>query len=349
MTTEGDPSAREGAADDVWTYRGYRLRASEFTTAMVHFYRGELARSNTWRLRLDTTTNWAVITTGAVLSLTFGAELLPHFVLLIELALVLLFWWMESRRYRHYELWAYRVRLMETDFFAAMLLPPFAPGPQWADKLSSSLLTPEFPITMLEALGRRFRRNYQWLILLLIVAWLAKLAVHPIPVTGWEMIVERAVIGRVTGVIVMSIVLGGSLLLLLAAWATVNLRETTSEVLPHGVPGINLEGVELPIQLTRRERLAIIITQRGQEVAESLMGNLHRGVTSLDGVGCFTGESRNILLCAITPQQVNALQKLVRLADPTAFVIINQAHEVMGRGFEPLSKYAPRASAGRSE
>ncbi len=347
MTTEGSPPEHNGDEGDVWTYRGYHLRSSEFTTAMVHFYRGELSRSNTWRLRLDTTTNWAVITTGAALSLAFGTELLPHFILLIELALVLLFWWMESRRYRHYELWAYRVRLMETDFFAAMLIPPFAPGPQWADKLSTSLLTPEFPITMLEALGRRFRRNYQWIILLLVVAWLSKLAVHPVPASAWDMIAARAAIGRVPGLFVIVAVLGISLVLLIAAWVTVNLQETTSEVLPHGVPALNLDGVELPVQLTRRERLAIIITQQGSAVAASLMGNLHRGVTSLDGTGCFTGETRNVLLCAIAPQQVNVLQKLVRQVDPNAFVIINQAHEVLGKGFEPLSKKPSQPAAGR--
>lgn len=346
MSTEGYPPAREGDEGDVWTYRGYHLRASEFTTAMVHFYRGELSRSNTWRIRLDTTTNWAVITTAAALSLAFGTELLPPFILLIELALVLLFWWMESRRYRHYELWASRVRLMETDFFAAMLIPPFAPGPQWAEKLSTSLLTPDFPITMLEALGRRFRRNYQWIVMLLVVAWLSKLAIHPVPAGEWTTMVTRAAIGSVPGALVIGVVLGGSLVLLITAWLTVSLQETTSEVLPHGVPGLSLEGVELPVQLTRRERLAIIITRQGEAVADSLMGNLHRGVTSLDGTGCFTGESRNVLLCAVAPQQVNALQKLVRLVDPGAFVIINQAHEVMGKGFEPLSKKASQPAAG---
>ncbi len=50
--------------ESVWSYRGYHLRSSKFTTAMVHFYRAEIQRSNTWRMRLDNTTNWAVITIG---------------------------------------------------------------------------------------------------------------------------------------------------------------------------------------------------------------------------------------------------------------------------------------------
>ncbi len=48
-----------------------KLAPAEFNTALVHFYRGEVQRSNVWRSRLDATTNWAVITAGATLSFTF--------------------------------------------------------------------------------------------------------------------------------------------------------------------------------------------------------------------------------------------------------------------------------------
>jgi uncharacterized membrane protein len=55
---------------------------------MVHFYRGEVQRSNTWRNRLDTTTNWAVITAGATLSFAFSSTANPHFVIPINSVLV---------------------------------------------------------------------------------------------------------------------------------------------------------------------------------------------------------------------------------------------------------------------
>ncbi|HRQ25076.1 MAG TPA: DUF2270 domain-containing protein, partial [Anaerolineales bacterium] len=55
----------EESDEAVWTYRGYRMKSSEFTTAMVHFFRAEVQRANVWRQRLDTTTNWAVVVTGA--------------------------------------------------------------------------------------------------------------------------------------------------------------------------------------------------------------------------------------------------------------------------------------------
>src|SRR5689334_25399312 len=91
-----------------------RMTPSEFNTAMVHFYRGEVQRSNTWRNRLDTTTNWAVITAGATLSFAFSSNGNPHFVIPINSVLVAFFLFMEARRYRYYEIWSSRVRVIET-------------------------------------------------------------------------------------------------------------------------------------------------------------------------------------------------------------------------------------------
>jgi hypothetical protein len=75
-----------------------RMAPSEFNTAMAHFYRGEVTRSNTWRTRLDTTTYWAVLTAGATLSFTFSSPLSPHFVIPINSILVAVFLVMEARR-----------------------------------------------------------------------------------------------------------------------------------------------------------------------------------------------------------------------------------------------------------
>ena len=162
---EGNKS--ETSEEPVWTYRGYRLKTSEFVTAMVHLFRAEIQRANVWRQRLDATTNWAVVTTGAVISIAFSQSSVHHGIIILNTLLVMLFLFIESRRYRYYELWSYRVRLMETDFYAAMLVPPFHPSPEWAESLAENLLSPSFPISMWEALGRRLRRNYFWIFLIL--------------------------------------------------------------------------------------------------------------------------------------------------------------------------------------
>jgi len=115
-----------------------RMSPAEFNTAMIHFYRGEVQRSNTWRNRLDTTTNWAVITAGATLSFVFSSPNNPHFVIPINSILVAIFLLMEARRYRYYEIWSSRVRILETGYFATILTPENRPADEaWAEHLAA--------------------------------------------------------------------------------------------------------------------------------------------------------------------------------------------------------------------
>jgi len=234
-TKQGEWSRPPGE-EAVWTYRGYQMRGGEFNTAMVHFFRAEIARSNIWRQRLDATTNWAVITTGATISFAFtsrgAASGVDHGVIILNTLLVTVFLIIEARRYRYYELWSSRVRLMETDFYAAMLVPPFQPAPDWAETLAESLLHPRFPITRSEAFGRRLRRNYILIYILLGAAWFLKIYLHPSSATDWPEFMERAAIGGVPGWLVLSMGLLFNLLVLAYGGLTVGLRDAAGEVLP---------------------------------------------------------------------------------------------------------------------
>src|SRR4030095_2763392 len=109
-----DPPAVEKSAAPNPTTLMRQMSPGEFNTALIHFYRGEIQRSNTWRNRLDTTTNWAVLTAGATLSFVFSSSSNPHFVIPINSILVALFLLMEASRYRYYEIWSSRVRILET-------------------------------------------------------------------------------------------------------------------------------------------------------------------------------------------------------------------------------------------
>src|ERR1044071_7771083 len=133
---------------------------AEFGTAMVHFYRGEITRANTWRNRLDTTTNWAVLTTGATLSFAFSSPTNPHFVILINTVLVGFFLFMEARRYRYYEIWSSRVRLVETGYFHAVSAPDAPQDDSWMALLLDDLQTPHFTITEWGAVARRVGPYY---------------------------------------------------------------------------------------------------------------------------------------------------------------------------------------------
>ena len=337
--------------EPVWTYRGYRLKTSEFVTAMVHFFRAEIQRANVWRQRLDTTTNWAVVATGATLSIAFGQADVHHSVILLNTLLVLWFLFIEARRYRYYELWSYRVRLMETDFYAAMLVPPFHPSPGWAESLAENLLTPHFPISIWEAFGRRLRRNYYWILLILYASWVAKIWLFPEPAAGLQEFIARSAVGPVSGqvMIVLGFILYGSLALI--ALATITMTRATGEVLPRFgdeaapvLPGEDGKAKGLRAFLApryrRRQLLALIITTKADAVSQRILAELGRGVTAMTGKGMYTGQERSVLMCALTVTEVHNLKTAVAKEDAQAFVIVSPAQEILGRGFNPLDETA---------
>jgi len=332
--------------EPVWTYRGYSIKASEFVTAMVHFFRAEISRANVWRQRLDTTTNWAVISTGAVLSIAFSQPNSHHGVIILSTLLVTWFLYMEARRYRYYELWSYRVRLMETDFYAAMLVPPFHPSADWAETLTESLLQPRFPISMWEAFGRRLRRNYLWLFIILGSSWFAKLWLYPTPASSISEMLNRGAIGPFQGWIISLAGIGYYAFLLFTSLFTIGMHKASGEVFPRfgpdeleaPIPKLNPEAWFRP-QHKRQQLLAFIVSDKGcaEDIAEGIMNHMHRGVTALKGTGMFTGEDRAILMCAITVTEVNNLKSITAKIQPGAFVITTNASEVFGRGFVPLN------------
>ena len=219
-----------------------KLSLSEFNTAMVHFYRGEIQRSNVWRNRLDATTNWAVITAGATLSFVFSSSDNPHFAIPINSILVTIFLFMEARRYRYYEVWANRVRVLETGYFAPMLSHrTVPPDKEWAEHISSDLINPHFTISEWEAVGRRLRSNYLWIFMLLALSWALKVYIHPFPIPTvgqdgkpvfWDMFFTRAEVGLAPGWMV---ILFGALFnatIFFLAFGTLKLRDASSEVQP---------------------------------------------------------------------------------------------------------------------
>src|SRR4051812_5741761 len=182
------------------------LTPSEFNTALVHLYRGEVARANTWRTRLDGTTNWAVLTTGATLSFAFSSPTNTHVMILLNSLLIWFFLLIEARRYRYYDLWRNRVRLMETEFFSGLLVPQRErnEADNWRELLAADLLQPHFNMTLWEAMSRRLRRNYSWIFVVLVVSWVIKVAIHPTTTSDPVVMLHRAAIGPISGELVLA-------------------------------------------------------------------------------------------------------------------------------------------------
>jgi uncharacterized membrane protein len=168
--------------------------------ALAHLYRGEVYRSTVWRTRLDNTTNWAVVTTGIALSATFSnAEASPLPMVLVGL-IVTVFLLFESRRYRYFNVWRARARLLETDFYAPMIRRErisFDTG--WNDLLAKDYCDPQYHISMVRALGRRLRRTYAWIFAIQAIAYYGKLAIHPTALSDLADLWARAAIGPLPG------------------------------------------------------------------------------------------------------------------------------------------------------
>jgi uncharacterized membrane protein len=153
----------------------YPSTAGEFITLLAHFHRAEIARMAGWRDRIDHTTNWAITVAGAMLSVSLSSSSAHHGVLIFAMVLVMLLLLIESRRYRFFDVYRSRVRRLERNYFAQMLSPEGKPEPDWARTLSEDLLQPRFKISLSQAMSRRLKRNYVWLFLILLLAWLLKI------------------------------------------------------------------------------------------------------------------------------------------------------------------------------
>lgn len=79
--------------------------------------------------------------------------------------------------------------------------------------------------------------------------------------------------------------------------------------------------------------VALIISDQFSTIIQAIEEKLDRGVTILDGHGGYSGAPKQVLLCAIRRKQVPQLKDLVREIDPDAFVILQEAHQVLGEGF----------------
>lgn len=81
-------------------------------------------------------------------------------------------------------------------------------------------------------------------------------------------------------------------------------------------------------------KAAFIITDKSDQVAETIMARLNRGVTGLAAKGMYSGEEKCMLYCVVSKKQIVEVKELVLQIDRNAFVIVTDAREVLGEGFQ---------------
>jgi len=87
-------------------------------------------------------------------------------------------------------------------------------------------------------------------------------------------------------------------------------------------------------------KVAIIISHEHKRIADAIGSQLHRGATFLHGEGAYSGTQKEVILTAVKKQQLAELKQLVVEIDPDAFIIVQEAHQVLGDGFARYSKHA---------
>lgn len=170
---------------------------------LVHFYRGVVGHADVWRQRMDATTNWAAATTAGMVTFAFGDQRAPHIVVLLAIGFNVIFLLMESRRYQIYDLWRRRFRTLNQYLIAPVLAPDETRDPAVIEahlaRIAADLGRTVPYLSLVDAIGYRLRRNYAYLLSIVVVAWIAKLELHPDPVGGSGVLFDRAAIGGIPG------------------------------------------------------------------------------------------------------------------------------------------------------
>lgn len=185
-------------------------KTREFTPAemgaLAHLYRGEVYRSTIWRTRLDTTTNWSIVTLGMAFSISFSSPEASALPLLLVGFLISTLMLLEARRYRYFNVWRARARYLEVHFYAPMLIDgDLHTEENWQKVLAEDYWRPEYHVSLLTAMGRRIRRNYLWILTVQMAAYIGKLVVHPTSAGSLGEIIDRANTGPLPGEVVIGI------------------------------------------------------------------------------------------------------------------------------------------------
>ena len=103
----------------------------------------------------------------------------------------------------------------------------------------------------------------------------------------------------------------------------------------YGVVALYIAGIVMDRMLYGLDSatVAYIISDRFKEIADTLVNDLDRGVTILQGQGAYSGAEKKVLMCAFKQRQIVSIKKMVKELDPSAFIIVCDAHEVLGDGF----------------
>ena len=85
-------------------------------------------------------------------------------------------------------------------------------------------------------------------------------------------------------------------------------------------------------------KVVLIISEHYEQITGFIMEKLDRGATYLEGTGSYSGAPRKVIMTVVKPAQIADLKEAVMAIDPKAFLVVQDAHQVLGEGFAHYSK-----------
>lgn len=151
--------------------------------------------------------------------------------------------------------------------------------------------------------------------------------------TGGSDVVARLLERKFSGVPI------GRLMLIVdgvvVALATLVYREVEGALYAALFIFVSMEVVDAIVYGRGGGKMVLIMSREPEAIAREVLTQMDRGVTFLKATGGYTGDDRQVLMCAVSRSEVFGLRQLVKRIDPTAFLIITSADEVRGEGFTP--------------
>lgn len=103
------------------------------------------------------------------------------------------------------------------------------------------------------------------------------------------------------------------------------------------ITGIVIDKVAMPLG-ANTAKIVMIISEKHEEIGKVILEQLEHGATLLTGTGMYTGYDRPVIMSVVSNQQLTTLTALVKQIDDKAFMVVQNAHQVLGEGFVPMSK-----------
>ncbi|MGZ4123890.1 MAG: YitT family protein [Tumebacillaceae bacterium] len=99
--------------------------------------------------------------------------------------------------------------------------------------------------------------------------------------------------------------------------------------------------IDTVIEGVSSSRAMFIISDYSQQIASKIQDELERGTTLLKGTGGYTGRDKEVLYVVVSREEISRINEICRDIDPLSFIVVNDVHDVLGEGFNPLTRGNP--------